>query len=52
MALALSSLCLGASRLHSPPLPSIVVRGPRLTLCMVGQPLYLVDESAAVSGYR
>ena len=52
MALALGSLCLGASRLLSPPLPRIVVRGPRLTLCTVGQPLYLVNGSVAVSGYR
>ena len=39
MALALGSLCLGALRLLSPHLPRIVVRGPRLTLCTVGQPL-------------
>ena len=52
MALALDSLCLEASRLLSPPLPRIVVRGPRLTLCTVGQPLYLVNGSVAVSGYQ
>ena len=52
MALVLGSLCLGASQLLSPPLPRIVVRGPRLTLCTVGQPLYLVNGSVAVSGYR
>ena len=38
MALALGSLCLGASRLLSPPLPRIVIRGPRLTLCRLGNP--------------
>ena len=52
MGLALGALCLGASRLLSPPLPRIVVRGPRLTLYTVGQPLYLVNGSVAVSGYR
>ena len=51
MALALGSLSLGASQLLSPPLPRIVVRGPRLTLCTVGRPLYLVNGSVAVSGY-
>ena len=52
MALALGSLCLGSSRLLSPPLPQIVVRSPRLTLCTVGQPLDLVNGSVAVWGYR
>ena len=52
MALALGSLCLEASRLLSTPLPRIVVRGPRLTLCMVGEPLYLVNGWVAVLGYR
>ena len=52
MALALGSRCLGASRLLSLPLPRIMVRGPRLTLCRVGQPLYLVNGSVAVSSYQ
>jgi len=39
MALALDSLCLVASQLLSLPSSRIVVHGPRLTLCMVGQPL-------------
>ena len=52
MALALGGLCLGVSRLLSPAPPGIMVRGPRLTLCTVGQPLYLVNGSVAVSGYR
>ena len=51
MALALSSLCLGASRLLLYPLPRIVVRGPLLTLCTVREPLYLVNGSVAVTGY-
>ena len=39
MDLARGSLCLEGSQLVSPPSSRIVVRSPRLTLCMVGQPL-------------